>query len=68
MSTGKVFPVSLSTTGTLGRLFQYSRVILEHWNLCVGTVEDYRKTREAVPVQLNTIGALRRLRQYIRVL
>ena len=34
----------------LGRLCQYSRVLQERWKICVGTVENYRKTGEAMPL------------------
>ena len=38
-------------TGALGRLCWYSRVLQERWGGCVGTVEYYRSTGEAVLVQ-----------------
>ena len=42
--------VQQSTTGALGRLWSYSRILQEHTRGSVGTEECYRSYREAVMV------------------
>ena len=70
--------VQQSTTGALGKLCWYTRIIkkhsvgcvilLEHPVGCFGRAQYYRNTREAVLVQQSTIGALRSLGWYSRIL
>ena len=50
-STPEFVLVQKSTTGPLGRLCWYSRVIQEHSGGCVGTEKYYISTRKAVLVQ-----------------
>ena len=60
--------VQQSTTGALGRICWYSRLLQEHTGGSAGTDGYYRSTGEVVLVQKSTVGALGRLCWYSRVL
>ena len=47
-----------NTTGALGRLCWYNKVLYEYWLGCAGRVEYYMSTGETVLVQKSTTGAL----------
>ena len=56
---GDAVLVQKSIKGTLVRLCWQSRTLKERCGVCVGTVEYYGNTREALLVQKSATGALR---------
>ena len=56
-STGETVMVHQITTGAIGKLCWYSRILQENSGSCICTEEYYRSTREAMLVQQSNIGA-----------
>ena len=57
-STREAVLAQYNTTGALGRLCWYNKILYEYWLGCAGRVEYYMSTGESVLVQKSTTGAL----------